>query len=227
MHVLVYQSKLLVSSHNKMMKLSKIIFVSLLIVSFCITNLSFASNEKIESEIIELIKETKRIWDTQNYSDLKTLWDTDDENPIYIPEERVDFPTDWKSLDKYWDPIPGRKILEGIRNDYSNVKIKLISDDVAIIVMDLHYDLKVINSNAMSGFDRVMCVIVKKNGQWKYTAYIEAPMNPMSQVYLMWKESKMNDDPEYFETYLQLLNLYEKAVPKDFDDYLDSINNND
>ena len=227
MHVLVYQSKLLVSSHNKMMKLSKIIFVSLLIVSFCFTNLSFASNEKIESEIIELIEETKRIWDTQNYSDLKSLWDTEDQNPIYIPEERVDFPTDWKSLDRYWDPIPGRKILEGIRNDYSNVKIKLISDDVAIIVMDLHYDLKVINSNAMSGFDRVMCVVVKKNGQWKYTAYIEAPMNPMSQVYLMWKKSKMNDDPEYFETYLQLLNLYEKAVPKDFDDYLDSINSND
>ena len=113
MHVLVCQSKLLVSSQNKMMKLSKIIFVSLLIVSFCFTNLSFATNDKLESEIIELIKETKRIWDTQNYSDLKSLWDTDDENPIYIPEERVDFPTDWKSLERYWDPIPGRKILEG------------------------------------------------------------------------------------------------------------------
>ena len=50
----------------------------------------------------------------------------------------IDFPTDWKSLERYWDPIPGMKILEGIRNDYSNVKIKLISDDVAIIVMDLH-----------------------------------------------------------------------------------------
>ena len=154
------------------MKVSKTIIILLFIVSGFINNLSFATDEEIKNEIIELINETKRIWDTQNYSDLKNLWDTDDENPLYIPEERIDFPTDWKSLEKYWDPIPGRKLLEGIRNDYSNIKIKLVSNDVALIVMDLHYDLKVINSNAMSGFDRVMCVVVKKNGQWKYTAYI-------------------------------------------------------
>ena len=209
------------------MKLMTTTITLLIFFNSFMINLSFAGDEEAKSEIIELINETKQIWDTQNYSDLKTLWDTDDKNPLYIPEERVDFPTDWKSLEKYWDPVPGRKILEGIRNDYSNIKIKLISDEVAIIVMDLHYDLKVINSNPLSGFDRVMCVVVKKDGQWKYSAYIEAPMNPMSQVYLMWKQSEINDDPEYFDTYLQLLNLYEKAVPKDFEDYLDSINNND
>ncbi len=227
MRVLVYQNRLLVFSQNKLMKLMTTTITLLIFFNSFMINLSFAGDEEAKSEIIELINETKKIWDTQNYSDLKTLWDTDDKNPLYIPEERVDFPTDWKSLEKYWDPVPGRKILEGIRNDYSNIKIKLISDEVAIIVMDLHYDLKVINSNPLSGFDRVMCVVVKKDGQWKYSAYIEAPMNPMSQVYLMWKQSEINDDPEYFDTYLQLLNLYEKAVPKDFEDYLDSINNND
>jgi len=227
MRVLVYQNRLLVFSQNKLMKLMTTTIALLIFFNSFMINLSFAGDEEAKSEIIELINETKQIWDTQNYSDLKTLWDTDDKNPLYIPEERVDFPTDWKSLEKYWDPVPGRKILEGIRNDYSNIKIKLISDEVAIIVMDLHYDLKVINSNPLSGFDRVMCVVVKKDGQWKYSAYIEAPMNPMSQVYLMWKQSEINDDPEYFDTYLQLLNLYEKAVPKDFEDYLDSINNND
>ena len=227
MRVLVYQNRLLVFSQNKLMKLMTTTIALLIFFNSFMINLSFAGDEEAKSEIIELINETKKIWDTQNYSDLKTLWDTDDKNPLYIPEERVDFPTDWKSLEKYWDPVPGRKILEGIRNDYSNIKIKLISDEVAIIVMDLHYDLKIINSNPLSGFDRVMCVVVKKDGQWKYSAYIEAPMNPMSQVYLMWKKSEINDDPEYFDTYLQLLNLYEKAVPKDFEDYLDSINNND
>jgi len=227
MRVLVYQNRLLVFSQNKLMKLMTTTIALLIFFNSFMINLSFAGDEEAKSEIIELINETKQIWDTQNYSDLKTLWDTDDKNPLYIPEERVDFPTDWKSLEKYWDPVPGRKILEGIRNDYSNIKIKLISDEVAIIVMDLHYDLKIINSNPLSGFDRVMCVVVKKDGQWKYSAYIEAPMNPMSQVYLMWKQSEINDDPEYFDTYLQLLNLYEKAVPKDFEDYLDSINNND
>ena len=190
-------------------------------------NTSLASDEDIKSEILELIQETKRIWDTQNYSDLKSLWDSEDKNPLYIPEEKVDFPTDWNSLERYWNPVPGKKILDGIRNDYSNIKIKLISKEVAIIIMDLNYDLKVINSQPLSGFDRIMCVVVKKNGDWKYSAYIEAPMNPMSQVYLMWKNAENKNDPEYFDTYLQLLNLYEKAVPDDFSDYLNALNENE
>jgi len=190
-------------------------------------NTSFASDENIKSEILELIQETKRIWDTQNYSDLKSLWDPEDNNPLYVPEEKVEFPTDWNSLERYWNPVPGKKILDGIRNDYSNIKIKLISKEVAIIIMDLNYDLKVINSQPLSGFDRIMCVVVKKNGNWKYSAYIEAPMNPMSQVYLMWKNSDNKNDPEYFDTYLQLLSLYEKAVPDDFSYYLNSLNENE
>lgn len=190
-------------------------------------NTSFASDENIKSEILELIQETKRIWDTQNYSDLKSLWDSEDNNPLYVPEEKVKFPTDWNSLERYWNPVPGKKILDGIRNDYSNIKIKLISKEVAIIIMDLNYDLKVINSQPLSGFDRIMCVVVKKNGDWKYSAYIEAPMNPMSQVYLMWKNSDNKNDPEYFDTYLQLLSLYEKAVPDDFSYYLNSLNENE
>ena len=190
-------------------------------------NASFASDQDIKSEILELIQETKRIWDTQNYSDLKSLWDPEDNNPLYVPEEKVDFPTDWNSLERYWNPVPGKKILDGIRNDYSNIKIKLISKEVAIILMDLNYDLKVINSQPLSGFDRVMCVVVKKDGDWKYSAYIEAPMNPMSQVYLMWKNAENKNDPEYFDTYLQLLNLYEKAVPDDFSDYLKTLNENE
>ena len=190
-------------------------------------NTSFASDEDIKNEILDLIQETKRIWDTQNYSNLKSLWDAEDNNPLYIPEEKVDFPTDWNSLERYWNPVPGKKILDGIRNDYSNIKIKLISKEVAIILMDLNYDLKVINSQPLSGFDRIMCVVVKKNGDWKYSAYIEAPMNPMSQVYLMWKNAENKNDPEYFDTYLQLLNLYEKAVPDDFSDYLKTLNENE
>jgi hypothetical protein len=202
-------------------------YISIFFVVFMQINTSFASDENIKSEILELIQETKRIWDTQNYSDLKSLWDPDDNNPLYVPEEKVDFPTDWNSLERYWNPVPGKKILDGIRNDYSNIKIKLISKEVAIIIMDLNYDLKVINSQPLSGFDRIMCVVVKKNGYWKYSAYIEAPMNPMSQVYLMWKNSDNKNDPEYFDTYLQLLSLYEKAVPDDFSYYLNSLNENE
>ena len=80
--------------------------------------------------------------------------------------------------------------------------------------MDLNYDLKVINSQPLSGFDRIMCVVVKKNGDWKYSAYIEAPMNPMSQVYLMWKNAENKNDPEYFDQYFDAVREFDKDFSK-------------
>ena len=154
-------------------------------------NTSFASDEDIKNEILDLILETKRIWDTQNYSNLKSLWDAEDNNPLYIPEEKVDFPTDWNSLERYWNPVPGKKILDGIRNDYSNIKIKLISKEVAIIIMDLNYDLQVINSQPLSGFDRIMCVVVKKNGDNVYVGLkMESVQSSAASTHILYAGTK-------------------------------------
>ena len=80
MRVLVYQNRLLIFSQNKLMKLMTTTIALLIFFNSFMINLSFAGDEEAKSEIIELINETKKIWDTQNYSDLKTLWDTDDKN---------------------------------------------------------------------------------------------------------------------------------------------------
>ncbi len=156
----------------------------------------------IVAEIEAVLRKTEEVWDKQDYSALKQLWDTDDDQPFYGPEEWEDgLVVGWSDLERYWNPVPGKKILVGIRNRYSNVRAKLLSDDLAVAVYDLRYDMQVIGQKPMGGFDRIMAVFRKKPDGWKYTAYMEAPLNPMTMI----------------------RKLYQESVPDDFQDYLKRI----
>ena len=54
-------------------------------------------------------------------------------------------------------------------------------------------------SQPMTSWDRVMAVFRRVDGEWKLTAYAEAPMAPLTMVRKM----------------------LENAVPKDFEDFLE------
>ena len=156
----------------------------------------------IVAEIEAILRKTEETWDRQDYSALKELWDTDDDQPFYGPEEWEDgLVVGWPALERYWNPVPGKKILVGIRNRYSNVRAKLLANDLAVAVYDLRYDMQVVGQKPLGGFDRIMAVFRKKSDGWKYVAYMEAPLNPMTMV----------------------RRLYQESVPDDFQDYLKEI----
>ena len=63
----------------------------------------------------------------------------------------------------------------------------------------LRFDLKVRRQPAMSSWDRVLAVFRKKDGEWKLTAYAEAPMAPLTMVRRMLQDKV----PEEFEAYIE------------------------
>ena len=157
------------------------------------------SNASVTDEIVETLARYQQVWDTQEFAALAELWDTDDPAPYYLPEEWMPgFIRDWDGLRRYWDPVPGQVVIEAIRNVYSNVEAKLVAPDVAVATFDLRYDLKVVGQPPTGGEDRVLAVFVRRDGGWKFSAYAEAPLNPVALV----------------------RRLYQRSVPADFDDYL-------
>lgn len=153
----------------------------------------------ITAEITEALERYRALWDTQDYARLADAWDTDDPNPFYLPEEWTPgFLTDWDSLRRYWDPVPGQVIVEAIRNTYSNVNAKLVAPDVAVATFDMRYDMKVAGQQPTGGEDRVLAVFVRREGEWKFSAYAEAPLQATAA----------------------LRRLYQRSVPADFDDYV-------
>ncbi|MEC9375963.1 MAG: nuclear transport factor 2 family protein [Pseudomonadota bacterium] len=178
---------------------------------------------KLAEEIIEFLDIYETAYNNQNYRKVKSMW-SNDGNPIYIAEE-VPFPLYGKSrLDNYMNPVPGKKILEGIDNRYSEVRAKYISENIAVATYRLDYDIKLVGMPAMNGWDRIMAVFVKDEGSWKMSAYAEAPMGPATMVRKMMKKSPAKTDEEkknYAITSATIKNLNENLVSPGFDKFLE------
>ena len=156
--------------------------------------------ERLAAEIQAFLDRYAEIYNRQDYPALLAMWDRDDASPIYMAEE-IDPPMHgWNLIKAYFNPKPGVQVLDGIRNEYSNVKAHYLAPDLAIATYRLRFDIKVRNMKAMSSWDRVMAVFRRKDGEWKLTAYAEAPMAPLTMVRKM----------------------LEQAVPENFDEYLKS-----
>jgi ketosteroid isomerase-like protein len=145
--------------------------------------------DRLSAEIQAFLDRYAEIYNRQDYTALLAMWDRDDANPIYMAEE-IDPPMQgWNLINAYFNPKPGVQVLDGIRNEYTNVKAHYLAPDLAIATYRLRFDIKVKNMKAMSSWDRVMAVFRRKDGEWKLTAYAEAPMAPLTMVRRMLEQA--------------------------------------
>jgi len=147
--------------------------------------------------IDDVLKETRAIWNSQDFGRLKEVWDADDPEPWYVPEE-IDQPFySWPQLEKYWNP--GRKVLRAFRWDYENLRVKLLSDDLALAIFDHYYEIQLLfgEPEPTAGYDKVLALFRKKPEGWRHILYAQCPYGP--------------------ETYVR--SLRKKIVRPDFEDF--------
>lgn len=175
----------------------KILCILILAFSWS-TGMAETANEQLSRDLQAWLDAYAELYNRQDYAALLDLWDRDDPDVIYMAEE-IDPPMHgWGRLNAYFNPRPGVQVLDGIRNRYSDVRARYLAPDLALATYRLEFDIKVKNMKPMSSWDRVMAVFRRKDGQWKMLAYGEAPMAPLTMVRRM----------------------LEKAVPEDFDEFL-------
>jgi ketosteroid isomerase-like protein len=161
----------------------------------------------LSAEIQAFLDGYAAAYNNQDYDTLLGLWDRDYAFPIYMAEE-VDPPMHgWERIDKYFNPVPGFSVLDGIRNEYSEVRANYLAENLAIATYRLRFDIKVKRQKAMSSWDRVMAVFRRTDGGWRLLAYAEAPMAPLTMVRRMLEKAV----PADFEAYLE----ERKAEPQD------------
>lgn len=182
-----------------------------------------AADQQLATEITAFLADYAVAYNNQDYRTVKSMW-SGDGNPIYMAEE-VPFPLyGQERLNNYFDPIPGRRILDGIYNEYSEVRAKYLTPDIAVATYRLDYDIKLVGMPASNGWDRVMAVFVKEDGNWKLTAYTEAPMGPATMVRRMMKETPAATEEEkaaYRTTKTTIKKLTEATVSEDFAAFLE------
>lgn len=183
-----------------------------------------AADRQLAAEITAFLDEYAKVYNNQDYRAVKAMW-LDDGNPIYMAEE-VPFPLYGKKrLDNYFNPVPGRRILDGIDNRYSQVRAKYVAANIAVATYRLDYDIKLVGMNAAHGWDRIMAVFVETSDGWKLSAYAEAPQGPATMVRKMMKAHPAETEDEkaaYATTSATIKALSEKGVSEGFDDFLEA-----
>jgi len=182
-----------------------------------------SDEQQLAAEITAFLVEYEEAYNNQDYRAVKSMW-FDDGNPIYMAEE-VPFPLYGRDrMDNYFNPRPGKRILDGIDNKYSKVRAKYIAPNIAVATYRLDYDIKLIGMPAAHGWDRIMAVFIKDGDNWKITAYTEAPMGPATMVRKMMQAQPARTDEEkaaYSTTKATIRSLSEGGVSPGFDDFLE------
>ncbi len=164
-----------------------------------------STDAELAAEIQAFLNTYAQAYNRMDYDAVLAMWDRQFDGAIYMAEE-VDPPMHgWDRINKYFNPVPGVQILDGIYNEYSKVRASYLTEDLAIATYHLRFDIKVKRQAAMSSWDRVMAVLRKVDGDWKLLAYAEAPMAPLTMVRRMLEDQV----PEEFRESL--------AEPKDGD----------
>jgi len=172
----------------------------------------------LDNEITAFLARYADAYNREDYAALLAMWDQDDPDAFYMAEE-IDPPLHgWKTIRAYFSR-PG--VLDGIRNEYSNVRAHYVAPDVAVATYRLRFDIKVKNMQALSSFDRIMAVFRKKDGEWKMIAYAEAPQAPLTMIRKALKTSKTLDEAQKKELLRTVQTLLQDAVPEDFDEWLE------
>jgi ketosteroid isomerase-like protein len=173
----------------------------------------------LDAEISAFLARYAEAYNRQDYQALLELWDRDDPEVFYIAEE-IDPPMQgWKLIEAYF-ARPG--VLDGIRNEYSRVRAHYLAPDLAIATYFMRFDIKVKNMKPLSGFDRVVAVFRKKNGEWKMAAYAEAPQAPLTMARKLAQQSKLLTPEETKQLLGTIQAMQEAIVPADFEGYLKS-----
>ncbi len=179
--------------------------------------------QALADELTAFLDAYEIAYDNQDYATVKSMWHED--TPIYMAEE-VPMPLyGWERLTKYFDPVPGRKILDGIDNEYSEVRGKYISPNIAVATYRLDYDIKLVGMPATHGWSRIMAVFIKDDDGWKLSAYTEAPQGPATMVRNMMRDAPAGSDEEkaaYATTTATIKSLLEGSVSPGFDAFMDA-----
>jgi hypothetical protein len=138
--------------------------------------------DEVFKAIDAVLKRTREIWNSQDFPRLKEVWDGDDPEPWYVPEE-IETPFfSWPQIEKYWNP--GRKVLKGFRWDYSNLRVKQLAPDLALALFDHFYEIELIfgPQDPTAGFDRVLTIFRKTPDGWRHILYAQCPLGPENYV---------------------------------------------
>ena len=141
-----------------------------------------ATEEDDIAAVQAVIHDTAERWNSQDFSTVLDLWDSDEEVPFYLAEEQDDWFIGWEPLRAYLDPPRPSPVMEGLREEMHDISVKLIADDLAIAAWNMHFEMKMRGRRPIGEDVRVSAVLRKKEEGWRYIHWAESPMTALVYI---------------------------------------------
>jgi hypothetical protein len=89
------------------------------------------------------------------------------------------------------------KNLYGYRERYSNLQAQYLKPDLALVTYHVRYDMHAITRIPLGGWARIVAIMRREDGLWKFVAQYEASMSAISQARRIHEEALAPDFVEF------------------------------
>ena len=139
------------------------------------------ANEDLQQEIGAVLRQLEKYWGELDFSGVRSLWDPEETEPYYLPEESEALLVGWPEVEAYWERTKAAVNSMSMRT--WGLKVRRLQDDLAVAVYDMHWGGDFDGySRPIGGENRVTAIFRHTKHGWRFCHYVEAPMAPM--VYL-------------------------------------------
>ncbi|MEE4184871.1 MAG: nuclear transport factor 2 family protein [Gammaproteobacteria bacterium] len=156
-------------------------------------------DKQVEAGVTATLLETARRWNSQDFATLLELWDDADAFPTYLAEEQAQWFVGWDRLRAYLDPPKANPAIEAIREDYYDIQVKQIADDLAIAIWYMHFEMKTIAGKPIGEEVRVSAVLRNTADGWKYIHWAESPKTAMVYIEDLYEKDVQPGWDEFYE----------------------------
>ena len=154
---------------------------------------------EVEAGVKEIVLETARRWNSQDYATVLGLWDPNEPYPTYLAEEQAQWFVGWDRLNEYLDPPRPNPIMEAIREEMDQIQVKQIGPDLAIAIWEMRFHMKRFMSNAIGEDVRVSAVLRNTDEGWRYIHWAESPKTAMVYIEDLYENDVDDDWEEFYE----------------------------
>ena len=154
---------------------------------------------KVKADVTEVIHETARRWNSQDFATLLDLWDPNEPFPTYLGEEQAQWFVGWDRLRSYLDPPRPNPAVQAIREEMYDIQVKQIAPDLAIAFFYMHFEMKIIKSKPIGEEIRASAVLRKTDKGWKYIHWAESPRNPKVYIETLFQKDVEPGWDEFYE----------------------------
>jgi ketosteroid isomerase-like protein len=136
------------------------------------------ASEQDRQQIAAVIEQYRRGFATVNVEDLKTLWDHDYDNIIYIPLEAAQPLRSWARVEQYYHSVS--ESLERVRTMVVSDLSVDVFGEIAYAFCLFHFEGEVKGQSQLRLADgRNTFILRRKDGTWKVIHYHESCSGPI------------------------------------------------